>query len=136
MREVRNQPEAVEWRGEESPKGFFDFLRSHPARFHRVFSKWLGEAGFEPRWLCKRANHNIWNIHLLRGSVAPGEEIDTAVDIICAALRHCGVDCRKNDIEVSAIGNRLGASFIFEQGTPGSLVFTKGREAWCADEWP
>lgn len=136
MREITNRRDNFEWRGPEDPKAFFAFLNAHPARFHRVFGKWLSGAGFQPRWICRRVNHGVWNVHLLRGTVAPGEEIDTAVDILSAALRHCGSDHRRHDIEVTAIGNRLGAAFIFEQGTPGSLVFTKGREAWCADEWP
>ena len=58
-----------EWHGSESPKAFFEFLRADRARFHSIFSKWLRQAGFEIRWITKRMNHRVWNLHLLRGTV-------------------------------------------------------------------
>ena len=63
-------------------------------------------------------------------------EVEAAREVIQATLDRFGVDCRKREIEVSVIGNRVGAAFIFERGTPGSLLFSKGRDSWCADAWP
>ena len=126
----------AQWQGPESPTGFFQFLRADWAYFHRVFSKWLQQAGFEIRWIRRRTNHDLWQLYLMRGTVIPGLEAQTARDTICATLKRCGADCRPRDIEVAVIGNRVGAAFIFDSGTPGSLVYSRGREAWCADEWP
>ena len=124
------------WHGGESPKAFFAFLSAHPAHFHRVFAKWLTHAGFEIRWIRKRATHGVWNLYLLRGAVPPGEEDETARNVISATLKLWGVACAKSEVEVSIIGTRIGAAFIFESGTPGSLVYSRGRESWCPDTWP
>jgi len=126
----------TQWHGPESPKAFFQFLHADCAYFHRVFSKWLRQAGFEIRWIRKRMHHEVWELHLMRGSVYPGWEAETAREAICDTLRRCGAPCRKKEVEISVIGNRIGAAFIFAQGTPGSLAFSRGRESWCADEWP
>jgi hypothetical protein len=120
----------------ESPKLFFRLLRADLAYFHRVFAKWVGQSGFEIRWIVKRANHDLWNLHLLRGAVRPGCEEATARQIINSTLQRCGGGCRKKDIEISVIGNRIGAAFIFSKGHAGSLAFSRQRELWCADEWP
>jgi len=124
------------WHGPESPKAFFQFLRADRAYFHRVFAKWLRDAGFEIRWVRKRMNHHVWNLHLLRGTVLPGCEEETARQVVSTTLQRCGNDCRKKEIEVSVIGNRVGAAFIFPKGTTGSLIFSKQRASWCADDWP
>ena len=97
------------WRGPESPKGFFRFLRADRAHFHNVLAKWLWEAGFEIRWIRKRMNHDVWNMHLLRGTVTPGCEEQKVRQVISTTLQRCGGDCRKKEIEVSVIGNRVGA---------------------------
>jgi hypothetical protein len=133
---IDTSPSTVSWRGSESPKGFFRFLRAHPAYFHRVFAKWLREAGFEVRWVRKRANKDVWNVYLLRGSVPPGCEAETARQVISTTLRRSGVECPMKEIEIAVIGNRVGAAFIFEKGMPGSLSCCKGAGQWCAEEWP
>jgi hypothetical protein len=127
---------APRWRGPESPKAFFQFLRADCAYFHRVFAKWLSDSGFEIRWITKRVNFHVWNLHLLRGTVLPGCEEETARQVISTTLRRCGCGCRKKEIEVSVIGNRVGAAFIFPEGHTGSLVFSRRRASWCADDWP
>ena len=124
-----------QWRGPESPKAFFARLRADPAHFHRIFSRWLLEAGFEIRWLKKRANH-MWNSYLLCGSVFPGWEVGTAKEVIRTTLKRCGVDYPKTEIEASVIGKTVGVAFIFRSGTPGTLAFRRGRELWCADFGP
>ena len=120
----------------ESPKGFFRFLRSDRAYFHRLFATRLGLAGFGITGVKKRAHHDIWNARLLRGSVAPGAEVQTAKGVISAAMKHCGVNYPKREVEVAVIGNRITCAFEFHKGVPGSLVFTKGRQSWSAEEWP
>jgi hypothetical protein len=125
-----------EWHGPESPHGFFRFLRADRAYFHRAFVKWLCAAGFEMRRITKRANHHIWNLHLLRGTVRPGCEDEAARQVISTTLQRCGCDCPEKEIEVSVIGNRVGAAFIFPEGNAGSLVFSRQRASWCADDWP
>ena len=124
-----------QWRGPESPKAFFAHLRAHPAHFHRIFAKWLCEAGFEIRWLKKQANR-VWNMYLMRGSVFPGWETETAKEVITTTMKRCGVDYPKREIEVSVIGITVGVAFVFHSGTPGTLAFRRGREFWCADACP
>jgi hypothetical protein len=67
----------IAWRGPESPKAFFRLLRADYSYFHRAFAKWLSQAGFEVRWVRKRMNHHVWNLHLLRGNVLAGCEAQT-----------------------------------------------------------
>lgn len=126
----------TEWHEPESPKAFFRLLRQNHAYYHRVFEKWLRQAGFEVRWIRKRVYHEVWNLHLLRGGVNPGDEAEATREVICDTVKRCGVKCSKRDVEVSVIGNRVGVAFIFNLGTPGSLSFSMGRESWCADAWP
>jgi hypothetical protein len=125
-----------QWHGPESPHAFFQFLRADRAYFHRALVKWLGAAGFEIRRVTKRMNHHVWNLHLMRGTVRSGCEHETARQVISTTLQRCGCGCRGKEIEVSVIGNRIGAAFIFTEGNAGSLVFSKQRASWCADEWP
>jgi hypothetical protein len=125
-----------QWHGPESPHAFFQFLRADRAYFHRALSKMLGSVGFETRRITKRSQHHVWNLHLLSGTVRPGCEEETARQVISTTLQRCGWDCREKDIEVAVIGNRVGAAFIFAEGHTGSLIFSKQRASWCADDWP
>lgn len=88
-----------EWRSPESPEAFLWFFRADRAYFHRAFVKWLGVAGFEMRRITKRANHHARNLHLLRGTVRPGCEDETARQVISTTRQRCGCDCRNNEIE-------------------------------------
>jgi hypothetical protein len=126
----------AQWRGPESPKAFFRGLRSAPSYFHEMIARGLHEAGFQVRYVRKRANHQVWNLYLLRGSVPPGTEAEAARQVMSVTLRRCGVECLKKEIEIAVIGNSLGATFLFQDGAPGTLAFTKGQESWCADAWP
>lgn len=124
------------WRGPESPKAFFRGLRSAPSYFHEIIARWLHEAGFQVRYVRKRANHQVWNLYLLRGGVPPGTEAEAARQTLSVTLKRCGIECPKKEIEITVIGKTVGAAFIFQDGAPGTLVFTQGRELWCADAWP
>jgi hypothetical protein len=126
----------AQWRGPESPKAFFRCLRSAPSYYHEMIARGLHETGFQVRYVRKRANHQVWNLYLLRGGVSPGTEAEAARQTLSVTLRRCGVECPKKEIEITVIGNTVGASFIFQDGAPGTLVLTKGRESWCADAWP
>jgi hypothetical protein len=125
-----------QWHGAESPHAFFQFLRADRAYFHRAFLKGLAGAGFETRRITRRSAHHVWNLHLLRGTVRPGFEDETARQVISTTLQRCGCGCREKEIEVAVIGNRVGVAFIFAEGHTGSLIFSKQRESWCADNWP
>lgn len=121
----------------ESPKGFFlQVLRADPAQFHRAFAKWLRAAGFEIATIRRRTNHGVWNIRVKRGAVPVGREVETVEEVIRTTVERCGVMCPAREIEARLIGTQVGAAFIFPRGTAGSLVFTQGRESWCADAMP
>ncbi len=135
-REKRQHTRVQRWHGAENPKAFFAFLRADPGYSHRVISKWLRQRGFETRWVRRRVHFGVWNLHLIRGTVVPGTEDHAVRQTVRETLKRFGVDCPLNEVEVSVIGSRIGAAFIFHGGTPGSLVVSKGRENWCADEWP
>ena len=72
----------AQWRGPESPKAFFRCLRSAPSYFHEMIARGLHEAGFQVRYVRKRANHHVWNLYLLRGSVSPGTEAKAARQVM------------------------------------------------------
>jgi hypothetical protein len=120
----------------ESPKGFFRLLRADRTRLHRVFANSLTAGGFEIGTVRKRSTHDVWNVFFRRGGVTPGCEAQTAKIVIGRTLKDSGVKCPRRDIDVSVIGSRISAAFIFHKGIPGSLVFRRGQECWCADEWP
>jgi len=123
-------------RGENPKFFFFKVLKNDPKRFFRLFASTLESAGFQPVWVRKRAHHNVWNVCLRRDRILPGTEAETAADVVSTAIRRSGAECLEREVEVSVIGDRVGLSFIFEQGVPGTLVFRQGKECWCDDPMP
>ena len=57
------------------------------------------QPGFQVRYVRKRTNYHVWNLYLLRGSVAPGTEAEAARQVMSLTLR--AMRCR-----VSAEGDR------------------------------
>lgn len=51
---------------------------------------------------------------------------------VSAELGRVGVKCPPNEVEALASGGRVEAFFIYEQGTPGTLCLTHGKEQWLA----
>jgi hypothetical protein len=47
-----------------------------------MIARGLHEAGFQVRYVRKRANHHVWNLYLLRGSVSPGTEAKAARQVM------------------------------------------------------
>ena len=120
----------------ETPKGFFKLLSADYRRFHRVFAERLGAAGFEVRWIRKRANKGIWEVHMLRGKVLPGTEQQIMRRVICGALASFGVKCPLRDVDFYVRGDRMSVAFFFDNGEIGSLSYFKGEEKWCSEPWP
>ena len=120
----------------ESPKTFFRLLQSDHRRVHRLLAKRLNEAGFEVRRITKRANKDVWNVHMRRGSAPPGRDQQLMREAIRGVLASFDVKCSLRDLDVSLRGDRRTAAFIFDKGTIGSLSYFKGAEQWCADPWP
>ena len=88
------------------------------------------------RYIRKRMHHHAWEAAVLRGSVEPGTELEAARKCIVGVLRRGGAIPHDNEVDITVIGGRAVAAFIFKLGSPGTLMFVKGRMNWCADEWP
>jgi hypothetical protein len=120
----------------ESPKGFFELLRADPRRVHRLIAKRLTDSGFEVRRVRKRVHHQLWEVDIRRGSVAPGLEEEKLRLAIRGALSCFAVSCPLGDVEFCPRGgDRISGAFLLDRGVFGSLTFSKGEEKWSSERW-
>ncbi len=96
--------------------------------YHCRLARFLTGAGFDIRRIERQDNHaDVWVIHMRRGFVPWGEEVETAKAYVHTFLRRQGVHYPKREINVSVRGERLIVAFIWEAGTPGMLIFWGGN---------
>ncbi len=95
---------------------------------HCRLARFLTGAGFDIRRVERQDSHaDVWVVHMRRGFVPWGEEVETAKVYVQTFLRRQGVRYPKREIEVSVRGERLIVVFIWEAGTPGMLIFWGGN---------
>jgi hypothetical protein len=63
-----------------------------------------------------------------RGRVPWGEEVATARRLVSMFLRRHGFKCPKRGVEVCVYGERIESFFIWPEGKPGTLAFSKSKE--------
>jgi hypothetical protein len=95
---------------------------------HCRLARFLTEAGFDIRRIERKDNHaDVWNVHMRRGFVPWGEEVETAKTYVRTFLRRQGVRYPRHEIDVMLRGERLVVAFIWKAGTPGTLIFWGGN---------
>ena len=95
---------------------------------HCRLARFLTGAGFDIRRIERQDNHaDVWRVHMRRGFVPWGQEVETAKAYVQTFLRRQGVHCPKREICVSVRGDRMIVAFIWKPGTPGMLIFWGGN---------
>ena len=118
----------------DSPKRFLRFLQETARHHHQLIAERIAAAGFEVRAVVRRSNHaHVWALRLRRGSVTPGQEIQTVKRAVSAALASLGFECPPKEVEALVKGERVDAYFIYAPGTPGTLSFYQGKERWTPE---
>jgi hypothetical protein len=91
-------------------------------------ARFLTAAGFDIRRIERKDNHaHVWVVHMRRGFVPWGQEVETAKVYVQTFLRRQGVRYPKREIDVSVRGDRMIVAFIWEAGTPGMLIYWGGN---------
>lgn len=95
---------------------------------HCRLARFLTGAGFDIRRIERKDNHaDVWVVHMRRGFVPWGHEVETAKAYVQTFLRRQGVRYPKREIDVMLRGDRLVVAFIWKAGTPGMLIFWGGN---------
>lgn len=98
--------------------------------FHRKIALHLERSGFTVRRVVRQRIHPIWEAHLNRGTILAGEEEELLRSEIWLFLKQHGHRCPRKEIDVSAHGDRLRASFLWDKGEVGWMSFYRGRREW------
>jgi hypothetical protein len=126
------QPEPSPNRGRTTPDPLKKFLakRKLDGLYHHCrLARFLTGAGFDIRRVERKDNHaHVWNVHMRRGFVPCGKEVETAKAYIQTFLRRQGVRYPKREIAVMVRGDRIVVAFRWKAGTPGMLVFWGGNQ--------
>jgi hypothetical protein len=95
---------------------------------HCRLARFLTGAGFDIRRIERKDNHaDVWVVHMRRGFVPWGQEVESAKVYVQTFLRRQGVRYPKREIDVSVHGDRILVAFIWKAGTPGMLIFWGGN---------
>jgi hypothetical protein len=125
------KPDAGANRRGTPPDALKKFLakRSLGGLYHHCrLARFLTGAGFDIRRVEREDNHaDVWVVHMRRGFVPWGEEVETAKSYVQTFLRRQGVHYPKREIDVSVRGDRMIVAFIWKAGTPGMLIFWGGN---------
>jgi hypothetical protein len=115
--------------GPPDPLKKFLAKRNLDGLFHHCrLARFLTGAGFDIRRIERKDNHaHVWNVHMRRGFVPWGQEVETAKVYVQTFLRRQGVRYPKREILVSVRGDRMIVAFIWGAGTPGMLIFWGGN---------
>jgi hypothetical protein len=109
-------------------KGFLATRDLDGLRYHCQLARFLTGAGFDIRRIERQDNHaDVWLVHMRRGFVPWGQEVETAKAYVQTFLRRQGVHYPKREICVSVRGDRLVVVFGWKAGTPGLLIFWGGN---------
>ncbi len=125
------KPEPSPDRRRTAPDPLKKFLakRSLDGLYHHCrLARFLTGAGFDIRRIERQDNHaDVWVVHMRRGFVPWGEEVETAKAYVQTFLRRRGVPYPRREIDVSLRGDRIVVAFIWKAGTPGILIFWGGN---------
>ena len=95
---------------------------------HCRLARFLTGAGFDIRRIERKDNHaDVWLVHMRRGFVPWGEEVETAKTYVQTFLRRQGVRYPKREINVMVRGDRIVVAFSWSCGAPGMLIFWGGN---------
>ncbi len=126
-----SQPEPGPTRGSTPPAPLKKFLAKRSLDglyYHCRLARFLTGAGFDIRRVERQDNHaDVWVVHMRRGFVPWGEEIETAKAYVQTFLRRQGIRYPKREIVVSVRGDRIIVAFNWEAGTPVMLIFWGGN---------
>lgn len=111
----------------EPLKEFLRRLRLEGLYHHCRLARFLSGAGFDIRSIQRKAYHDIWVVHMRRGLVPSGREVETAKCYVQRFLRRQGVRYLKREIDVSTRGERLLVLFFWKAGRPGCLTYWGGN---------